>query len=112
MRLIKSLTRVLFLLAFTTSMAFAASLDEAKAAGQIGEKQDGYIGFVQQNVPADVTALVADVNAQRRQRYEQIARENNIEIGQVAKLAFSRAVENTLSGNFVESRPGQWARKP
>lgn len=112
MRLVKSLTQVFFLFAIMTSVAFAATLEEAKAAGQIGEKQDGYIGFVQTNVPADVTALVADVNAQRRQRYEQIARDNGIDIGQVARLAFTRALENTVSGNFVESSPGQWARKP
>lgn len=112
MRLIKSLTRVFLLLAFTSSIAFAASLEEAKAAGQIGEKQDGYIGFVISNVPADVVALVADVNAQRRQRYEQIARENGIDTREVAKLAFTRAVENTLSGNFIEASPGQWVRKP
>ena len=79
MRLVKRLTQVLFLFALMSSVAFAATLEEAKAAGQIGEKQDGYIGFVQTNVPADVAALVADVNAQRRERYQQIARENGID---------------------------------
>lgn len=108
----KGLTRVFILFAFMSSVAFAATLEDAKAAGLIGEKQDGYIGLVQSNVPADVVALVANVNAQRRQRYEQIARENNIDVRDVAKLAFTRAFENTLPGNFVESSPGQWARKP
>jgi len=112
MRLVQRLTQIIFLMAITSSIAFAATLEEAKAAGQIGEKQDGYIGFVQTNVPADVAALVADVNAQRRQRYQQIARENGIDIREVAKLAFTRALENTLSGNFVEASPGQWTRKP
>lgn len=93
------------------SNAFAATLDEAKAAGQIGEKQDGYIGFVQNNPPADVVALVNDVNAQRKQRYEQIARDNGVPITEVIKLAFARAVENTRSGNYVESNPGQWTTK-
>lgn len=100
---------LLFMLAI--SCAFAATLDEAKAAGQIGEKQDGYIGFVQNNPPADVVALVNDVNAQRKQRYEQIARENGVPISEVIKLAFARAVENTRSGNYVESNPGQWTTK-
>ena len=92
--------------------AFAATLDEAKAAGQIGEKQDGYIGLVHSNVPADVAALVESVNAQRKARYEQIAQENNISLQDVAKLAFTRALENTRAGNFVETSPGQWVRKP
>jgi uncharacterized protein YdbL (DUF1318 family) len=92
--------------------ALAATLEEAKAAGQIGEKQDGYIGLVQSSVPADVAALVESVNAQRRARYEQIATSNGIPVAEVAKLAFERAFEATRSGHFVESAPGQWVRKP
>lgn len=92
--------------------AFAATLDEAKAAGQIGEKQDGYIGLVQADAPADVVALVNDVNAQRRQRYQEIAQQNGIPVSEVIKLAFARAVENTRSGHYVESAPGRWTTKP
>lgn len=111
MSLVKGFTRVLAVFALMMNFAFAATLEEAKASGLIGEKQNGYIGLVQANVPADVTALVADVNAQRRQRYEQIAQQNGIAVDQVAKLAFTKAFENTLSGNYVESAPGQWTRK-
>lgn len=111
MGFVKGFTRVFIVFALMMNFAFAATLEEAKATGLIGEKQDGYIGLVQANVPADVVALVADVNAQRRQRYEQIARENGIDVVQVAKLAFTRAFENTLSGNYVEANPGQWVRK-
>jgi uncharacterized protein YdbL (DUF1318 family) len=99
-------------LVFISQSALAASLDEAKAAGQIGEKQDGYIGLVQSAVPADVAALVDSVNAQRRARYEQIAASNGIPVSEVAKLAFERALEATRTGHFVESAPGQWVRKP
>ncbi len=102
----------LFSLLLISGSAFAATLEEAKAAGQIGEKQDGYIGLVQASVPADVVALVESVNAQRRARYEQIANENGIPVSEVAKLAFTRAFENTRAGHFVESSPGQWMRKP
>ncbi len=111
-RLITASVQIVLLSLVLLGSAFAATLEEAKAAGQIGEKQDGYIGLVQASVPADVAALVADVNAQRRQRYEQIARDNGIDVREVAKLAFTRAYENTLPGNYVESAPGQWTRKP
>ena len=92
--------------------AFAVTLDEAKAAGLIGEKRDGYIGLVQPNVPAEVTALVNDVNRQRRERYEAMARENGIAVSDVAQLAYAKAVENTRSGNYVEDASGRWVRKP
>lgn len=111
MSFVKGFTRVLVVFALMINFAFAATLEEAKATGQIGEKQDGYLGLVQANVPGDVAALVADVNAQRRQRYEQIAQQNGIAVDQVAKLAFTKAFENTVPGNYVESAPGQWTRK-
>ena len=111
-KLMKTISCSFLLLMLTVSSAFAATLEEAKAAGQIGEKQDGYIGLVQSSVPADVAALINDVNAQRKERYEQIARENGIAVEDVAKLAFTRAFENTRSGHFVEASPGEWAKKP
>lgn len=111
MNFVKEITRVLAVFVLMMNFVFAATLDEAKASGLIGEKQNGYIGLVQANVPADVAALVADVNAQRRQRYEQIAQQNGIAVDQVAKLAFTKAFENTLPGNYIESAPGQWTRK-
>jgi uncharacterized protein YdbL (DUF1318 family) len=100
------------LLSLLATSAYADALDDAKSSGQIGEKQDGYIGLVQQGVPAPVVTLVAEVNVQRKQRYEQIAKQNNIPASEVIKLAFSRAIENTKSGNYIESSPGQWTRKP
>lgn len=106
------LQTAIVLLALVATSAHADALDDAKASGLIGERQDGYIGLVQQDTPASVVALIAEVNAARKQRYEQIAKQNNIPLPDVAKLAYARAVENTLSGNFFESAPGRWVRKP
>lgn len=92
--------------------ALAQSLDEAKATGLIGEKRDGYIGLVQGSAPPAVVSLVEDVNRQRRERYQQIAQENNISVEQVAQLAFNKAVEATRSGHFLEDANGRWVRKP
>lgn len=94
------------------SLAFAQSLDEAKAAGLIGEKSDGYIGLVQTDAPEAAVELVRSVNRQRRERYQQIARDNDIAINTVAQLAYARAVEATRSGNFIEDANGRWVRKP
>lgn len=103
---------LLWLMLVTLPAALAQSLDEAKATGLIGEKRDGYIGLVQGSAPPAVISLVEDVNRQRRARYEQIARENNIGIEQVAQLAFNKAVEATRSGHFLEDANGRWVRKP
>ena len=91
--------------------AYAATLQEAKEQGLVGEQRDGYVGLVAANAPADIVALVRDVNNQRRQRYQQIAQQNGIPLEQVAALAYERAVEATKSGHFIQNASGAWVRK-
>lgn len=106
------MTVMMWLMLLSIPVAFAQTLDEVKASGLVGEKSDGYLGLVQGTAPAAVEQLVENVNRQRRERYEQIARENGITISQVAQLAYARAVEATRSGNYVEDANGRWIRKP
>lgn len=91
--------------------AYAATLQEAKAEGLVGEQLDGYVGLVVANAPSDIVALVQDVNNQRRQRYQQIAQQNGISMEQVAELAYERAVSATQSGHFIQNASGAWVRK-
>lgn len=91
--------------------AYAVTLQEAKAQGLVGEQRDGYVGLVVTNAPADVAALVQDVNNQRRQRYQQIAQQNGITVQQVAAVAYERAVAATQAGHFIQNASGAWVRK-
>ncbi|PCJ24226.1 MAG: hypothetical protein COA96_10090 [SAR86 cluster bacterium] len=91
--------------------SFAATLQEAKAEGLLGEQRDGYVGLVVADAPADIVAIVRDVNSQRRQRYEQIAQQNGITLQQVQSLAYEQAVEATQSGNYIQNASGAWVRK-
>jgi uncharacterized protein YdbL (DUF1318 family) len=89
--------------------AWALSLDEAKAKGQVGEKASGYLGAVSGG-NAEVQALVSDVNQKRRQAYEEIAKRNGTSLNSVETLAGEKAIQNTKPGNMVEG-PGGWTRK-
>jgi uncharacterized protein YdbL (DUF1318 family) len=110
---IKFITRAIAItLLLLASLATAQTLDQGKAAGLIGEKNDGYIGLVQADAPQALIELVREVNRQRRERYQQIARDNGISIDAVAQLAYARAVEATRSGHIVEDADGRWVRKP
>ena len=92
------------------SVAHALSLDEAKKSGAVGEKLDGYLGAV--SAPsAEVSKLVADINAQRRQKYEEISKKNGTPAAAVEKLAATQAIEKTAPGNYVEAAPGKWVKK-
>ena len=88
----------------------AADLDSAKSAGLIGEREDGYLGFVVAEPGSDVVALVEDVNAKRKAQYARIAAQNGIQTSQVEALAGKKAMEKTAPGGYVFSG-GRWVRK-
>ena len=94
-----------------TSSAFALSLDEAKAKGDIGEKHNGYVAAVSSSPSAEIKALVESVNTERRKIYEGIAKGNGSPLSAVETLAAKKAFEKAPSGVFLESSSGGWAKK-
>jgi uncharacterized protein YdbL (DUF1318 family) len=90
--------------------ALAAELEPSKRSGLVGERADGYLGLVVATVPADVAALVNDVNRRRRAEYERIASQNGLERTEVEALAGRRAIERTAPGDWVFTNGG-WKRK-
>lgn len=112
MKKLTQITLAFIALLTLSSTAFAITLQEAKEQGLVGEQRDGLVGFVVETVPADLQALVQQVNTERRARYQEIARENNITLTQVAAIAYERAVEATQSGHYIQNAGGQWMRKP
>jgi uncharacterized protein YdbL (DUF1318 family) len=102
---------VLLLLVMMIPSAYAITLQEAKEQGLVGEQRDGYVGLVVRDASAEVEAIVDDVNRRRLQSYQQIARQNGIDVEQVAALAYERAVEATRSGHYIQSAGGSWQKK-
>ena len=60
---------------------------------------------------AEIRALVAKVNQERKARYEEIAKKNNLSLQQVQALAFEQAEQATLAGNYVQNASGAWVKK-
>jgi len=69
--------------------ANAASLDEARSKGYVVETPNGYIK-AQPGAPADIDALVKDINAKRHQAYKKIADKNGISVEQVATESYRK----------------------
>ncbi len=106
----KVLLRTAFLALLVVSPAlWALDLQQAKNQGLVGETATGYIAAVH-TPTAEVTALVNEINRQRRAEYERIASQNNIAIRDVELLAAQKAIERTPAGQFVRTN-GQWQRK-
>lgn len=91
--------------------AAALTLDEAKARGLVGERPDGFVGIVDPAAPAEVRALVEEVNAKRRAAYERIAKKNGVPLDAVAALAGKKLIEKTPAGQYVMDAQGNWVRK-
>ncbi len=91
--------------------ASAGSLGDAKAAGQLGEGSDGYLHLVDSGAPADVKALMKDVNGKRRQKYQEIATSRGAPLAAVAAQAGAKLVERTSAGQYVLDASGNWKKK-
>ena len=111
MKNVISKTLLLACVLLLVPMSFALTLQEAKNEGLVGEQRNGYVGLVMESAPAGVMALARDVNNQRRELYQQIARQNNLTVEQVAALAFEKAVEATPAGQYLQDASGAWVKK-
>ena len=95
---------------FIAGAAWAADLAGSKASGAIGEREDGYLGFVGGSAAPDVVALVESVNDKRRAEYARIAASNGLTRQQVEALAGKKAIAKTAPGGYV-FQGGQWVKK-
>jgi uncharacterized protein YdbL (DUF1318 family) len=99
------------ILAFLAAAAFAMSLQDAKEQGLVGERNDGYVGYVQTPPDSGVAAMVKEVNSKRRAKFTETARKNNLQTEQVAQRFYQRAVEATAPGHYYQDASGAWVKK-
>ena len=111
MKLVLRIGAILLALCLSALPAAAQSLDQAKAAGQVGERIDGYVGVVDANAPGDIRALVDEVNAERQAKYAEIAAERGIAVQAVAQIAGQKLIGRAPGGQYVLGADGQWRQK-
>jgi uncharacterized protein YdbL (DUF1318 family) len=99
-------------LALAASAAQADSLDEARAAGLLGERPDGYVDIVTPNPTPEIKNLKDQINAQRRKIYQQLAGEKGVPVEEVGALAAEKTIAQKLKpGMFYMNSSGQWVQK-
>lgn len=79
----------------------------ARAAGEIGEKPDGYLGIVGAAAP-DVRAVVDKINIQRRANYTQRASAQNATVEEYAFTQGCILIERTVPGEKYQAPGGSW----
>ena len=85
-------------------------IDAAIAAGEVGERIDGYLGVVG-SADAAIVRKVQDINNRRRAVYEQTARDNNTTVQIVAQLAGEKQIAKLEPGQFYMDDSGVWQSK-
>jgi uncharacterized protein YdbL (DUF1318 family) len=98
--------------ALAQSAATKALVDSAKAAGLVGEQNDGLLGFVKSGADAATRAAVSEINAGRSQLYRQAAAKNGVTETAAGAAAFQTVVSTKLkAGEYYQNAAGSWVRK-
>ena len=88
--------------------------------GVYGEGRDGYIALrsvegLTLKEKKEIQTLLADENADRKNLYTEIARENEIDAERIADIGLLFSEEwqkKSRSGWWIEAEKGKWVRKP
>ncbi len=104
----KTVTLILFGMLLICRPAMALDLQTAKAQGLVGETTTGYLAPVKATPEAQ--KLANNINAKRKQHYQQIAKRNKTPLNAVEQLAGKKAIEKTPSGQFININ-GSWQKK-
>ncbi len=79
----------------------------ARAAGQVGEQPDGYIGVVGAG-SAELRALVGNINIQRKAAYTQKAQASGATVEQLAFTSGCNLIAQTQPGEKYKAPDGSW----
>ncbi|ARU87859.1 YdbL family protein [Pseudomonas sp. M30-35] len=114
MTLYKRIASLVLLLSLSAP-AFAINLNDAmsalggaKASGQLGETQTGYLGVVKPGGNAEEIAKL--INDARRNEYKKLAEKNGIEVTAVEAIAGKKAIEKTPAGQYIQ-QGSEWVKK-
>ncbi len=79
----------------------------ARAAGQVGEKMDGYLGIVGSATPA-LRAIVDDINIKRKAVYAEKAQAQHATVEEYAFTSGCLLIANTKPGEKYQAPDGSW----
>jgi uncharacterized protein YdbL (DUF1318 family) len=88
----------------------ARLLDAPRAQGIVGERYDGY-AQIRGAAGAEVQKLVDQVNAERKQLYQQRAAAEHVPVEAIGKIYAQEILQSAPAGTWFLGENGQWVRK-
>ena len=98
------------LFAAAPASAQTPAVDAARAAGQVGERYDGYLG-VSVPVSGIVRSQVATINIQRRSLYSNLAASRGVSPSDVGVTAGCQLLARVAVGEAYLWNDGAWRRR-
>jgi hypothetical protein len=90
-----------------------AVVAQARAAQQVGEQADGYLGIAPgAQVSADVSAHVDQINIRRRALYVSRAEQRNVSVNEMAAAVACEIFQGRIAvGERYRDQSGQWRER-
>jgi len=85
-------------------------VEQALAAGGIGEQWDGYLGFVTSPSP-ELKSAVEAINIKRRAAYTQVAAARNVTVDQFAQTTACSTLRAVKPGQAYRLKDGGWRHR-
>ncbi|MEM9234995.1 MAG: YdbL family protein [Pseudomonadota bacterium] len=96
-----------------TSSAAPAIIESAKDDCIVGERNNGYIGIIDEGAASDALRReVRSINQQRRDAYQRLASRNGVPLEAAAKVTAEKLINSAPSGHCVQNEAGTWVKKP
>ena len=92
------------------AVAQAPMVDAARQVGIVGERFDGYIGFVSQPSPG-LRGQVNTINIRRRSLYSNLAASRGVSPQEVGITAGCQLLARVQAGQAYMLTDGQWRRR-
>lgn len=109
--MVKRIFSAFVLVLLLAQSGWAIELHDAKAQGLVGEGNTGYLAAVKTPASNEVQALLSDVNAKRKAKFEGTAKSTGTTLEQVANRFYELAIQKTAAGHYYQERDGTWKQK-
>ncbi len=101
------LAAAVLILGLSAPPVLAQSLDQLRASGAVGERYDGYAQALQ----SGAAGVVQQVNAKRRQIYQQTAEKEGASVDQIGRVYARQIFTKAPPGTKFLQENGSWVTK-
>lgn len=89
-----------------------AVVEQGRAAGEVGEQADGYIGLVKPSVSAELKAHVNQINIKRKAFYTDLASKRGVSVNEVGGATACELFKSRVAdGQYYRDETGTWHQR-